>query len=378
MSTIKILWIAHEANKSGANICLQEFMTLTAEKNIHQHLVLPHPGNMQLVSESLAVANTVVHFYGWMKQLQPPFYNRSLFRRRLRNLFAIAQLCRIIQKEKITVVFTNTSTTNVGARAATLMRKKHFWYVHELGEEDFGMSLPQGKKSAELMNKWSEKLFSNSDYLLRKYQDLFPGIKMSVLRNPVLMQTAFGLAENRKPAMTRLLMLGQVTRSKGQHTAIEAVRLLKEKGKDVGLLILGGAQDVLFLEELHNMVKRYNLQDQISFECFTDSPAEVISNHDVLLICSKCEAFGRVTIEAMKLGVPVIGANTCGTAEIIIHKESGLLYENANATSLADAIKLLSENEQLRDNIVEGGRRRAMEMSGPKDFNLFLESMNTN
>jgi glycosyltransferase involved in cell wall biosynthesis len=44
-------------------------------------------------------------------------------------------------------------------------------------------------------------------------------------------------------------------------------------------------------------------------------------------MCSKNEALGRVTIEAMSRGTPVIGFDNAGTSEIIKHAYNGFLYK---------------------------------------------------
>ena len=47
---------------------------------------------------------------------------------------------------------------------------------------------------------------------------------------------------------------------------------------------------------------------------------------DILLMFSYAEGFGRVTVEAMSFGVPVIGFNNAGTTEIIKDKRNGYLF----------------------------------------------------
>lgn len=374
MKSEKILWLAHEANRSGANICLQEFMQMGSERHIEQYLVVPHTGNMQTDAESKNIPTSVVHFYGWMSSIGAPRFDRKSIRRGLRNSIAIVQLCQLIIREKITVVFSNTSTINVGAWAAKLTGRKHYWYVHEMGEEDFNVALPNGWKSFRFMNNFSERLFANTVHLLKKYEKSYEGIKMSVLRYHVDVRNEV-MSEPKKGMRIQLLMLGQITESKGQHLAIEAVHILKGKGFLVQLNIKGSADDLNFLDRLHKTISEFSLENEVKFKPFSDSPESSILANDILLMCSKCEAYGRVTVEAMKLGVPVIGANTCGTAEIIEDKKSGLLFDSGNALSLAITIEQLIEDENLRREVVAGGKRRASEISGTKDFNDFLDSI---
>ena len=69
---------------------------------------------------------------------------------------------------------------------------------------------------------------------------------------------------------------------------------------------------------------------------------------DVVLMCSRFESFGRVTVEAMLAGKPVIGAASGGTAELIQDGETGLLYEPGNHDELAMKIEYLFEHPEKR------------------------------
>jgi glycosyltransferase involved in cell wall biosynthesis len=77
---------------------------------------------------------------------------------------------------------------------------------------------------------------------------------------------------------------------------------------------------------------------------------------DVVLSCSASEAYGRVVVEAMKRGAPVIGSNAGGTVEQLTDSGGGLLYEPGNAAALADAIRRLHEDPELRRRLADDGR----------------------
>ena len=72
---------------------------------------------------------------------------------------------------------------------------------------------------------------------------------------------------------------------------------------------------------------------------------------DVVLMCSRREAFGRVTVEGMKLGKPVIGTRSGGTPEIVQDTETGFLYAPGDAQELAARIGELYANRAVRDSM---------------------------
>jgi len=74
-----------------------------------------------------------------------------------------------------------------------------------------------------------------------------------------------------------------------------------------------------------------------------------------LCICSRSEAFGRVTIEGLLSGCIVIGSNSGFTPEIIKDGKTGYLYEPYNPDSLATKIIFVNENREKAQIVAKGG-----------------------
>jgi glycosyltransferase involved in cell wall biosynthesis len=81
---------------------------------------------------------------------------------------------------------------------------------------------------------------------------------------------------------------------------------------------------------------------------------------DVLLLCSRCEAFARVVVEAMKAGKPVVGTRSGGTVEQIQEGFNGFLYNPRDYKELAAKIKYLHDHPEEARKMGETGRRWAM------------------
>ena len=114
--------------------------------------------------------------------------------------------------------------------------------------------------------------------------------------------------------------------------------------------------------------------DRIKIVPFVQDVAPFYANADIALVCSRAEAFGRVTIEAMKYGLPVIAANTGASPEIIKDGETGLLYEYGNQVSLEEKIVLLT-NKTFRDQIATNAFEWAWKNLTVKNFAKQLESV---
>lgn len=110
----------------------------------------------------------------------------------------------------------------------------------------------------------------------------------------------------------------RITRWKGQEDLILVLAELKNKIPNLHALIVGEIKsDKLdFYIELKNKAKKLGLQDMITFTSYRSDVKEIMAISDIVLSLSHDpEAFGRTTIEALKLGIPVIGYNHGGVEE---------------------------------------------------------------
>jgi glycosyltransferase involved in cell wall biosynthesis len=79
----------------------------------------------------------------------------------------------------------------------------------------------------------------------------------------------------------------------------------------------------------------------------------------VLILASESESFGRVLVEAMGSGTPVIATRVGGIPEIVRNGQEGLLFSPGSSEQLANAIKKLLEEESLRMRLAQAAFRRA-------------------
>jgi len=173
-------------------------------------------------------------------------------------------------------------------------------------------------------------------------------------------------------------MVGSIQPEKGQDEAIKALSELVRRGVDAHLLIVGD-ENRFFTASLNEQVRDYGLEQRVTFTGYVKEPMRFIRIADVTLLCSAWEAFGRVIVETMLAGKPVVAtANSGGTAELIEEGKTGLLYERGNYTELADKIQYLYENPEVRSKLGQAGYawvagRFTQERYASKMLDLFTE-----
>lgn len=157
----------------------------------------------------------------------------------------------------------------------------------------------------------------------------------------------------------RCVMVGVVHPAKNQEEAIRAIAQLRTDGWRTNLTIIGtGAKD--HIDFLKRLAKMLGVEGYVQFvgEVHHDDLMGCLHHYDVLLMCSRCEAFGRVTIEAMSKGLPVIGADSGGTPEIIMEGHTGFLYPPGNIDQLVGYISFLMASPNVLRIFGENAKER--------------------
>jgi len=157
--------------------------------------------------------------------------------------------------------------------------------------------------------------------------------------------------------------LGRITEAKGLHTLVQALTRLPSHFP--WRLILVGKGD--FEEELRRYACNFNVTGRITFVGYVPHPEapRYLSAFDMLVLPSETqpnwkEQFGRVLIEALACGTPVIGSDSGEIPHVINKTEGGLIFPEGNPSLLADRICQLMEDRTLLQNLAERGRQNVL------------------
>ena len=112
-------------------------------------------------------------------------------------------------------------------------------------------------------------------------------------------------------------------------------------------LRLTGAIRPAYLAELRELADGLGVTGRLEVCDHAAAPDEHLDWCNALLMCSHAEAFGRVTVEALKGGRPVIGSRSGGTLELITEGVDGLLFTPGDVDDLAAAITRLATEPGL-------------------------------
>ena len=146
-----------------------------------------------------------------------------------------------------------------------------------------------------------------------------------------------------------ILLPGRLTFWKGQKIFIEALKLLAEQNNNHPFegIILGDEQGrSVYKKQLIALVEQYRLKRIIKFieHCDEMPVAYKIAN----LVCScstEPEAFGRVSVEAQSMEIPIIASDIGGSTETIVKDKTGFLFKSGDSNALTNAIIVVMQKD---------------------------------
>ncbi len=146
--------------------------------------------------------------------------------------------------------------------------------------------------------------------------------------------------------------MGRVVRWKGQDVFLRAMQqVVKENPTAMGLIVGAPGEDAdsqRFASELRDLAGSVGLTDRVVFAGLRDDVPAVLAASDIVVHSATTpEPFGRVPVEAMAAGKPVVATGAGGILEIIEDSQTGLLVMPGDDAALAEAIQnLLTDSEK--------------------------------
>ncbi|MEO1495884.1 MAG: glycosyltransferase [Planctomycetota bacterium] len=164
---------------------------------------------------------------------------------------------------------------------------------------------------------------------------------------PTLPEDSPGARRRRAPVGPLVVgMVALFRPRKGTEVLLEALASLRSRGHDVHLRAIGPFETPEYEQELHALADRLAINDRVQWIGFTnDVPAELARIDTLALPSLFGEGLPMVVLEAMAAGLPVVATRCEGTAEAILHRETGLLVEPGSVSQLTDALEELAAGQ---------------------------------
>jgi len=153
-----------------------------------------------------------------------------------------------------------------------------------------------------------------------------------------------------------ILFTGRLSYRKGLFDLIDCGKYICEKYPDISFVITGSG---ILSNTLRERINELGLAKQFKFLGFVtrEELIKLYQNATLYVMPSHYEGLPTVLLEAMSCGLPVIATAVSGNLDVITHGKNGLLVPPKSPEKIAEAISLLLDDEQMRNNLGKNARK---------------------
>lgn len=372
---MKILFITHYDNLYGANKAMYKLISkLVDQKDYTPIVVIPAEGQFSSALEKMGVKVIINNVTQW--QAMYAGFARFMVKKHIRKKSFLAEVNEIYKKLQetgdldIDLIHSNSSVVGTGAFLARRIGCKHVWHIREFSKEHFSMKYFFGKGQVAQLYSEADCLIAISDALAENYRNRYPKAHVVRVYDGVdAKEEGLNQLETEKEQISDSKLadeaandyvfayVGYLFEKKNQHQIIEACKILKDQGiENYKVYIIGDGKDD-YKNKLINLIESYKLKDNVILTGYVSDVDKFLSKANCGIIGSDYEGFGLVTVEYMLKGLPVLGKRSGATPEIVLDRETGLLYDNT--VELADNMKTLMNDKKLGLHMGKKGLERA-------------------
>lgn len=287
------------------------------------------------------------------------------------DLATFFSLLRIIRREKPHIVHTHTSKAGILGRWVAWFCRVPIIVHTPHGHVFWGYFNSWQTRLFILLERWTARITNAIVTITPQEKEdhlrfhIAPEEKFTVIHSGVDLRTF--RADLYQPSETKALLgippemmvvgtVGRLTPVKGQEVLIRAASGLIRRGEKIFLVLLGDGELRRDLEELS---LRLDIAGYVRFLGWRPDVAWIMAVCDIFCLPSRNEGMGKVLVEAMAMGIPIIASNIGGIKDIVRSEENGVLVPVGDAAAWAEAIARLCRDPERRRRMGDAGRQIA-------------------
>ncbi|HET7468173.1 MAG TPA: glycosyltransferase [Gemmatimonadales bacterium] len=180
------------------------------------------------------------------------------------------------------------------------------------------------------------------------------------------------VAEYRGGAEPVVGAIGRLVPQKAMHVLIDATPALVAAHPNLRVLIVG---DGPLRAELEARAARLGVAHAVRFAGYQEDVVSAYAAMDVFVLPSRDEGFGLVFLEAMAIGVPVVGTRVIGSEDAVDDGVTGLLVPYADPSALTGAVRGILESPDLARRLRDTASERVRRVYSREQFAARVEEL---
>jgi glycosyltransferase involved in cell wall biosynthesis len=362
---MRVALVNHSGEISGAEVSLLGTAVALVQRGVRVLLVVPESG--ELVARARAAGHDVrtAPFPAPRMSRNPVLLAGGL----MALVRGAARLAGILRAERVDVVHANSVRAGLMASfGRPLHRRPVVWSVR-----DFLSDGPIGRGVRMVAGAGADAIIGNSDAVTADFarwprlsarsRTIYPTVPPEAFETSRAgdLRKAWGVP----PPAKVVGCVGQIAPWKRVHDVIAAFRTVSAGDPEAWLVVVGApkfrAENRDYQRRLERLVAESGLGGRVVFVGHEDDIERVFRSVDVLVHAAEREPFGRVLVEAMAQGVPVVATADGGVPEIVRDGETGFLVALGDTDAMARRTMDLLGDPALRRRMGDRGRTRASE-----------------
>lgn len=359
VSDKKVLFINHDASRSGAPIFLLNFLKwFQANSTIPFRVLSKNSGDMDHDFQALAPLN---------------FFKRVLPRNsRLRSLLSASRLQRVldgfhskrllkdIAADNIGLIYSNTITNGevlkflsaVNCPVVTHVHELEYW-IHHSGPSNLELVKSYTKRYIVVSEAVKEHLVTNHGIPVEHIEVIHGFIPLASLMGRVDPLSNPRRELNIAADAFIVGSSGMETWRKGKDLFIQLAIAVRAKGGDLPIhfVWVGGHCNATETYQIRHDLHHAGITDQVHFVDHVTNPMDYYRQFDVFAMVSREDPFPLVNLEAAALGKPVVCFDSGGGSPEFVGEDAGFVVPYLDINAMADKLILLARNKELREEL---------------------------
>jgi glycosyltransferase involved in cell wall biosynthesis len=364
----RILYLNPTSEVGGAERSLLELLEHLDRKQYYPIVCFPSEGKLAGKLSGMGIEMKMIPLHEEISQLSRQNGNRCLLRllSTPRHLLpTITKAANFVRSKHIDLIVTNGIKCHIiGSMVSSMTGAKLIWHVRDFMETGLARFL-----LTSMGRLFPDRIITNSDAVGSIFvsggrtETVYNGVDLAQFNSELdgkRVRSEFKVGKH-----TKLIgAIGHFAPLKGYEELLCAVREVVGAGFNVKLALVGECiypHSKGYKEKLLSLVDSTGMKDKVIFTGFREDIPELLASFDLFVLPSRSEGFGRVNLEAMAMGKPVISTNVGGIPEVVIDGVTGILVPPGNSNVISRAIVKLLDDPHMREIMGREGRKRVEE-----------------
>ena len=356
--------VSHSGYISGADLALVDLARGLQEVGWRPSVLVPVDGPVAARLRSSGISVETADLSPWAYAERVSF--RQRFKDLARGVLYLKRTVRQLRTVAPEILVSNTVIPFGFALAARLCGVPHVWSIHELPQREAPLQFTLGSRlTLKLIGRLSHLVLVPSQVGRDAIGPLVHPARVAVVESPVSNPTP---EPHPWTALHRVAMVGSLSPVKRVTDLLEAMALIRTEGHSNIELWLVGHEERTYGAHLRSEVERLELTGVTQLTGHLEDPWAQLVDGTALVSCSVSETFGRVVVEAMQRGLPVVLPDVALSRSLAVNGETALLYRPSDTEHLAQCIMSLATDPRLARRLGENARVATVGKFSPRRY----------